>query len=128
MKLRIEGNALRLRLNQAEVAQFSKTGFFEDAIEFSPGARLTYTLESSSSIRALRAIYRDGALRIQVPHRAGVEWATTDQTGISGGDHLSITVEKDFQCVHGDGPRDPKAYPNPVEETAASHHRPPTTR
>jgi hypothetical protein len=120
MKLRIQGNALRLRLNQAEVAQFSKTGFFEDSVEFSPGVRLTYALESSSSVRSPQALYRDGSLRIQVPYQVGFEWATTDRTGISGGEHLAITVEKDFQCLHGDGSRDPDAYPNPIEETAAS--------
>ncbi|HEX4592738.1 MAG TPA: hypothetical protein VH157_00615 [Bryobacteraceae bacterium] len=118
MKLRINGNALRLRLNQAEVAQFSKTGFFEDSIEFSPGARLTYTLESSTSIRSPKAIYRDGSLRIQVPHQVGSEWAMSDQTGISGGDHLSITIEKDFQCLHGEEANDPKAFPNPLHKTA----------
>jgi hypothetical protein len=117
MKLRIQGNALRLRLNQAEVAQFSKTGFFEDSIEFSPGARLTYALESSSSISAPKAVYREGSLRIQVPRHAGLEWATTDKTGISGGEQLTITVEKDFQCLHGDGAHDPKAFPNPLQET-----------
>jgi hypothetical protein len=119
MKLRIDGNALRLRLNQAEVAQFSKTGLSEDSIEFSPGVRMTYALESSSSIRSPQAVYRDGSLRIQVPYQTGFEWATTDRTGISGGDHISITIEKDFQCLHGDGSRDPKAYPNPLEETTA---------
>jgi hypothetical protein len=119
MKLRIHGNSLRLRLNQAEVAQFSKTGFFEDSIEFSPGARLTYALESSTSVRAPKAIYRDGALRIQVPHQLGLEWCTTERTGFSGGEHVSITVEKDFQCLHGDGAHDPKAFPNPLEKAAA---------
>jgi len=119
MKLRIQGNALRLRLNQAEVAQFSKTGFFEDSIEFSPGVRLTYTLESCTSVPCPQAIFRDGSLRIQVPCQAGLDWATTDRTGISGGDHLSITIEKDFQCLHGDGAHDPKAYPNPLEEAHA---------
>ena len=119
MKLRIQGNALRLRLNQAEVAQFSKTGCFEDSVEFSPGSRLTYALESSTSIRSPQALYREGSLRIQVPYQLGFEWATTDRTGISGGDHLSITIEKDFQCLHGDGSRDPNAYPNPLEETTA---------
>jgi hypothetical protein len=120
MKLRIHGNALRLRLNQAEVAQFSKTGFFEDSIEFSPGARLTYTLESSTTIRSPKAIYRDGSLRVQVPHQTGVEWATSDQTGISGGDDLSILIEKDFQCLHGDDAHDPEAFPNPLENATAS--------
>lgn len=114
MKLRIQGNALRLRLNQSEVAQFSKIGCFEDTIEFSPGARLTYALESSSSIQSPKAIYRDGSLRIQVPREAALEWATSDRTGISGGDQVRITVEKDFQCLHGDGAHDPAAYPNPA--------------
>ncbi|HTA66919.1 MAG TPA: hypothetical protein VK776_01525 [Bryobacteraceae bacterium] len=121
MKLRIQGNALRLRLNQAEVAQFSKTGFFEDSVEFSPGVRLTYALESCSSVRSPQALYRDGSLRIQVPYQVGFEWATTDRTGISGGEHLAITVEKDFQCLHGDSARDPNAFPNPLEEAAAGH-------
>ena len=115
MKLRIQGNALRLRLNQAEVAQFSKTGFFEDSIEFSPGARLTYALESSTTVRSPKAIYRDGSLRVQVPHQAAFEWATSEKTGLSGGDHLAITIEKDFQCLHGDGAHDPQAFPNPLQ-------------
>jgi hypothetical protein len=119
MKLRINGNALRLRLNQAEVAQFSKMGFFEDSIEFSPGVRLAYALESSSSIGAPQALYREGSLRIQVPYQVGFEWATSDRIGISGGNRLAITVEKDFQCLHGDEAHDPKAYPNPLEETIA---------
>jgi hypothetical protein len=119
MKLRIQGNALRLRLNQAEVAQFSKTGFFEDSVEFSPGACLTYALESCRSIRSPKAIYRDGSLRVQVPYQAGFEWATSDQTGISGGEHIATTVEKDFQCLHGDGSRDPQAIPNPLEHAHA---------
>lgn len=114
MKLRIQGNALRLRLNQTEVAQFSKMGCFEDAIEFSPGVSLTYALESSGSIQSPKAIYKDGCLRIQVPRQEGIEWATTDRTGISGGDAVSITVEKDFQCLHGEGAHDPAAFPNPL--------------
>jgi hypothetical protein len=28
-------------------------------------------------------------------------------------------VEKDFQCLHGGEERDPDAFPNPLEETAA---------
>ena len=117
MKLRIQGNALRLRLNQAEVAQFSKTGCYEDAIEFSPGVRLTYALEASTSIQSPRAIFQNACLRIQVPRQSGLEWATTDRTGISGGEQVSITVEKDFQCLHGVGAHDPQAYPNPLSHS-----------
>ncbi|MGA2212304.1 MAG: hypothetical protein ABSH31_03425 [Bryobacteraceae bacterium] len=123
MKLRIHGNSLRLRLTQSEVAQFSKTGFVEDSVQFAPGVSFAYTLESSSSIRASQVSFQNGWLKFQVPAAVGVEWFTTDRVGISGdqplesGQHLSILIEKDFQCLHGDVERDPDAYPNPIEQT-----------
>ncbi len=125
MKLRIQGNSLRLRLNQAEVAQFSKTGFVEDSIQFAPGANFAYALESLSSLKKPQALYSNGFIRIQVPGRDADDWVRTDRVGISGeqplesGKPLAILIEKDFQCLHGDEARDPDAYPNPIEETAA---------
>jgi hypothetical protein len=123
MKLRIQGNSLRLRLSQSEVSQFSKTGFVEDSVQFAPSVSFAYTLESSSSIPAPRASFQNGWLKFQVPAAVGIEWFTTDRVGISAdqplesGKHLSILIEKDFQCLHGDEARDPDAYPNPLEES-----------
>jgi hypothetical protein len=125
MKLRIQGNSLRLRLNQAEVSQFSKTGFLEDSIQFAPGASFAYALESLSSLSAPKALYANGWLRIQVPGTEANDWVRSDRVGISGeqplesGKRLSILIEKDFQCLHGDDARDPDAFPNPLEETAS---------
>jgi hypothetical protein len=125
MKLRIHGNSLRLRLSQPEVAQFSKTGFVEDSIQFGPGATFAYALESLSSLSAPQALFAHGWLRVQVPGRDAADWARTDRVAISGdqplepGKSLSILVEKDFQCLHGEETRDPDAYPNPLEETTA---------
>jgi hypothetical protein len=124
MKLRIQGNSLRLRLSQPEVAQFSKTGFVEDSIQFAPGSSFSYALESLSSLKTPQASYSNGWLRIQVPSADGNDWVRTDRVGISGeqplesGKHLAILIEKDFQCLHGGEERDPDAYPNPIEETA----------
>jgi hypothetical protein len=123
MKLQIHGNSLRLRLNQSEVAQFSKTGFVEDSIQFAPGASFAYALESMSSVSAPQALYANGFLRIQVPRVDSTDWVRSDRVGISGdqpiesGQRLSILIEKDFQCPHGDQARDPDAYPNPLEES-----------
>jgi|SRR5579863_2058949 len=119
MKLRIHGNALRLRLNQAEVGQFSKTGWLEEVLDFAPGASLSYGLESMSSLSEPRAIFQNGSLKIQVPVAAANRWITTDQVEIQGeqsaanGKRLSILIEKDFKCVHSPNP-DPDAYPNPL--------------
>jgi hypothetical protein len=125
MKLRIQGNSLRLRLSQAEVAQFSKTGFVEDAVQFAPNSSFSYALESMSSLTAPKAVFFNGWLRIQVPGADATDWVRSDRVGISGdqplesGKSLSILIEKDFQCLHGGEERDPDAYPNPLEETAA---------
>jgi hypothetical protein len=125
MKLRIQGNSLRLRLSQSEVAQFSKTGFVEDSTQFAPDVKFSYSIESSSSLPAPLASYQDHWLRVQVPSRQATEWFTTDRTGISAeqlvspGGALSILIEKDFQCLHGGEQRDPDAYPNPIEEPTA---------
>jgi hypothetical protein len=124
MKLHINGNSLRLRLSQSEVAQFSKTGFVEDSIQFAPGAHFAYALESLSSLKAPQAHYANGSLSIRVPGADATDWVMSDRIGISGeqplasGKSLSILIEKDFQCLHGDEARDPDAYPNPLEETA----------
>jgi hypothetical protein len=123
MKLRIHGNAVRLRLNQAEVGQFSKTGWLEEAIEFAPGVALVFSLESLSSVPAPRAHYQNGALKIQVPSSIANAWVTSDEVGMEGeqpiahGKRLAILIEKDFQCVH-DAEPDADAYPNPLQETA----------
>jgi hypothetical protein len=122
MKLRIQGNSLRLRLSQSEVSQFSKTGFVEDSLQLGPGSNFAYTLESSSSIPSTQASYQNGWFRIQVPAAAATEWFTTDRVSISAeqplesGKTLSILVEKDFQCLHVGEQRDPDAFPNPLEE------------
>ena len=125
MKLRIHGNSIRLRLNQAEVAQFSKTGFVEEAIEFGPGSRLTFSLESLSNLETPQTVLQNGWLRVQVPAAQAQYWVTTDLVGIAGeqpldaGKHLSILIEKDFQCIHSPEPQDPYAYPNPLNESAS---------
>lgn len=120
MKLRLHGNSLRLRLSQAEVAQFSKTGYVEQSVEFGPGSSLCYILESSSKIASPKAVFENGELRVQISCAAAKEWATTDRVGISGqqsldnGKPLSILIEKDFKCLHGDE-SNVDAYPNPME-------------
>ena len=122
MKLRIQGNSLRLRLSQSEVSQFSKTGFVEDSVQFAPGSSFTYALESMSSLSAPKALFTNGWLRIQVPGADATDWVRSDRVGISGnqpldsGKTLTILIEKDFQCLHGGEERDPDAYPNPLEE------------
>lgn len=115
MKLRIQGNAVRLRLTRSEVERFAAEGRIEDGIEFAPNVRFTYALERSCDVPSPRALYQDGMLRIQIPRAEADDWSGTDRVGISGGEGVSVAVEKDFKCMHGDPAEDADAYPNPLE-------------
>ena len=116
MKLRLSGNSIRLRLNRDEVAEFAETGRMRDAIDFSGGARLAYALEVSTEAATVRVLFEGDTIRIIVPPADAQDWAGSGRVAISGLDqHVSILVEKDFQCLQGP---DPKAFPHPD----AAHH------
>ena len=114
MKLRIDGKSVRLRLTQTEVTRFLEHGRVDETLDFGGGARLNYSLESVAAIASPQALFEGSVLRIQVPSATAREWGQSDRVGISGGDAIAITVEKDFQCLHGPGATDPDAFPNPL--------------
>ncbi|MDQ6759839.1 MAG: hypothetical protein M3Z32_08245 [Acidobacteriota bacterium] len=110
MKLRLQGNSIRLRLNRNDVAEFAQAGRIQDTVDFGQGAFFTYALDISKAGEA-RASLEGTTLRITLPEQAAQEWARSERVGISARDQqLSILVEKDFQCLHEP---DPDAYPNP---------------
>ena len=116
MKLRLQGNSIRLRLNRNEVAVFLETGHLQDTVQFDGGVVLAYALEVSKEAHAPHALFENNAIRITLPLDDAQDWARSDRVGISARDQqLSILVEKDFQCLHEP---DPNAYPNPD----APHH------
>jgi hypothetical protein len=111
MKLRLEEKSLRLRLSDAEVAQFAQTGRVAYTIVFGPGAdqTLVYALETLSATDPATAVqvrYAAGALAVEVPAALAQEWTTTEKNGFSAqivvaeGRELRILVEKDLDCRH----------------------------
>jgi hypothetical protein len=116
MKLRIHGNAIRLRLSRPEVVQFSTGSRVESSVQFPDGSALVYALEQDPAARDLIARYDGRAIIVSAPRSLIAAWAESDQVGMSKSDgQLEIVVEKDFQCLHkGDAAKDPNAYPNPA--------------
>ncbi len=123
MKLRIKGNALRLRLTQTEVQTFGATGYVADAIQFGPGAeqQLQYILQRVEKAE-LTVSFTGTQIKLSVPAKIASTWTTTDQVGfeqkinINGQDELLILVEKDFQCLQ-DRPHEDESdmFPNPSQ-------------
>lgn len=125
MKLRVQGNAIRFRLNRREVSEFESGGRVEATLDFPGGQRLIYALERGGGNASVAAAFDGGRIRVRVPDAIAHDWATGDTVGIEdsqlldGGRRLEIVIEKDFQCMHkGEAAKDPEAYPNPLAETA----------
>jgi hypothetical protein len=116
MKLRIQGNSLRLRLNQKEVALVRNGSHLESSIEFAHGCLLSYLLESSPCAKSVSATFDGRAIRVTVPIRQLTEWAESDQVGIEARSQagVDVLIEKDFQCLHRPVDQEPDAFPRPL--------------
>ena len=118
MKLRIQGNSIRVRLTQTEVNKLGEGGECISHLDFPNGHRLSYRLSVAT---ALACDFSDNLITVALPETAVKGWATTDQVGIKGdlnlenGDELSILVEKDFQCLTERAEDESDLFPNPKE-------------
>ena len=118
MKLRIQGNRIRVRLTQSEVARIGDGQRVEQTTRLSPTVSFTSAVQSSPTTTTTLVTFIDNTLVIWLPIDVARAWATGDEVGVSAtvdvgdGQSLAILVEKDFQCLHGDE-RTKDAYPNP---------------
>jgi hypothetical protein len=118
MKLRIQGNSLRLRLTRSEVVGLHRNGVIEETTQFSIGGSLTYRIQRRASIQNIQAEVADRTITVYVPAGALDAWATSDDVGLAARDGvLKIAIEKDFRCLtrprEEEGEAD--AYPHPAE-------------
>src|SRR4051794_28569561 len=120
MKIRMQDDAVRFRLNRRDVSEFARTGRASATIHFGT-SQLDYTLAASSSATQLHASFNGSEICVEVPAAQAQHWTSTDTVGIDGTQALdgnrtlAIIIEKDFQCMHkGEEAKDPDAYPNPL--------------
>lgn len=121
MKLRIQGNSIRLRLGRSEVERFDATGHIEESLDFGPMGRFTYGLDAGENFTP-ECIYSRYGIRIAVPRGLAQNWTRGDHSdisaaiGIDGYKTIQILIEKDFQCLHKDDTANADAYPNPLSK------------
>ena len=120
MKIRMQGNSIRLRLSQGEVRRLGETGRVEESVRFGPDSAntLTYAVESGS-VPALHATFSQGLITVHVPSDKIREWISTDLVGMEDtmavreGLPLRILIEKDFKCLSERGEDESDNFPNP---------------
>lgn len=119
MKLRIKGNAVRLRLTQGEVRALAEQGRVDARTEFPAGSVLEYRLCSDNISSELSATYNNNLIEFRIPAAQAAQWCATDQVTVSSersvkGGTLTLILEKDFACLVGrPGEDESDAFPHP---------------
>jgi hypothetical protein len=125
MKLRIQGNSIRLRVSRSDLAKFVESGILEETIFFgrNAGSELTYALVRDPVGRGIDVVATAHRFAVQVPAERAVNWAETDEVGVSGEVDLgargilSVLIEKDFACLDQSAEENEDTFPNPLAAT-----------
>jgi hypothetical protein len=121
MKLRIQGNSIRLRLSRTDVATLAVGTPLIEHVAFGPGSsgHFIYSLETGA-VQALEAHHIPGHIRLTMPTAWAQTWLQSDTVGFEGqqeiapGQFLKLLVEKDFKCLdQAMSPDQADAFPNP---------------
>ena len=124
MKLRLQDNSIRFRLTQSEVAALAAGARVEVSVRFAaaPADPLIYSVETSAQCSEVRAERSECEICVILPHDLTRLWATTSRVAIEHHQRigpeafLSISVEKDFRCLHsGRAADDADNFPNPAD-------------
>lgn len=118
MKIRIEGNSVRLRLRKSEVSRLATEGQVEETTHF-PGKPFLYRLRLQAGQVAMDARYSPEGITVSLPEDWGKAWPGEARVGfegiqpMEGGRELHILVEKDFICLDRDPSKQQDQYPHP---------------
>lgn len=118
MKLRVQGNSIRIRVNQAELKIFEKEGLLETTTQFDQGI-LVYALVLSDKTVEVRSHFDGQKVEVIVPELIAKKWFEPTEIGFENStqDSMKILVEKDFQCLHKRPNEDETdSFPNPLAD------------
>ncbi|MDE3201981.1 MAG: hypothetical protein KGN79_13785 [Acidobacteriota bacterium] len=119
MKLRIQGNSIRLRVTQPELATLLAEGHIAETTRLGalPGSTLTYSL-ACAHCDEIEVQYSAGEIAVMLPWPVARHWAEESEVSIRaslnvGGPTLAVLIEKDFACLHGTEEENAGTFPNP---------------
>ncbi len=99
MKIRINGDSLRLRLSQTEVRELVHEGIVHSVCQFPQGS-FQYQLAIHDADN-ITAEVQHSTVSVYVPRLWVAGWDEDERVGLDGRESngLYILVEKDFQCL-----------------------------
>ena len=118
MKIRIQGNSIRIRLSKSEVNQLVTEGNVEEKTSFL-NSSFGYCLKSVAGIEELSASYEADQIFMFVPESLLETWPANNVVGfeaympISETDTLYLLLEKDFKCLDNTSEDQSDNFENP---------------
>jgi hypothetical protein len=108
-------------VSRSELARFLAGDRIEETIHFnrSTEARLTYALESTSSVPRVGVRYVPHEITVLLPEALMRAWSDASQVGvyasidISNAETLEVSIEKDFACLDGSEEENLDTFANP---------------
>jgi hypothetical protein len=126
MKLRINGNSLRLRVSRSELVRFQAGGRIEETIHFTaaPEATLTYALESALESSPVTVRYGSREVTVVLSKDRARIWGDPTEVGVyttldmGPAGSLEVVVEKDFACLDRSDEENSDTFANPLAGAA----------
>lgn len=118
MKIRINGNSVRIRLSKKEVERLGNEGYLSEKTSFGSTA-FEYVLEQNNEVKDLSASFDGWKITMQVPSLYLKEWPVNNVVGfdanmpIDGDKTLYLLLEKDFKCLDNTTEDQSDNYENP---------------
>lgn len=103
MKIRIQGNTVRLRLSKQEVGDFARDGEVKDQVEFGSASLVYQLIRYNQEVFSVSFVR--GVISVNIPEHIVNNWADSEQVGFESvvtypnGQKLEVLIEKDFQCL-----------------------------
>jgi hypothetical protein len=117
MKMRIQGNSLRMRLTRSEVEKLADTGYLEEQTLFA-GNKFVYAVRSVNG-NELSATLDTNKITMFVPKELIKDWPENNVVGfnanipVTENDTLYLLLEKDFVCLDETTEDQSDNYENP---------------
>jgi hypothetical protein len=101
MKLRLEGNSIRLRVRKSDINTLQKNGAITETLTFPNGDVFQYQLAIKNTALDIESQLISNILTVSIPLSIATDWMQTDAVGIEKTlpNGLFILIEKDFPCT-----------------------------
>jgi hypothetical protein len=101
MKLRLEGNSIRLRVRKSDLIKLQTEGIITESLVFPNSLNFDYALRTDSDAETLDAQLSAAAMTVSIPLNSAMDWLNSDAVGLEHtlNSGLFILIEKDFPCT-----------------------------